>query len=124
MAFGARDSFPLRVDPMSEFVVVSLAHLRWRILVAGSRMAFATTRSAYFLTRLHLFGRLVANVALSMTGKTCARAGHRMTARAIGPLLTALISRVSFVGKLDSERLPLGKVYDRWLHRRYALVTI
>jgi len=124
MAFGARYPFPLRVDPMCELIIVSLAHLRRRILVAGSRVAFATTRAADFLTRLHLFGRLVANVALSMTGKSCARAGQRMAARTIGPLLARLVSRVRLVGKLDSERLSLGKVNDRRLHRRYALVTI
>lgn len=124
MTLAASNPLALCMNLMGESEVVSLAHLRRWILVARDRMTLATTRTAHLLARLHLFGSLVANVALSMTGKSCTSTSHCMAARTIGPLLTALISRMSLMRKLDSERLALGKVDDRRLDRRYALVTI
>jgi len=124
MTFRASNPLSLRVSLMCESVVVSLTHLRRRLLVACNRMTLAATRAADFLARLHLFGSLVANVALSMTGKSCSRAGDCVAARAIGSLLACLIRRMGLVRKLDAERLALGKVNHRRLHGRYSLVTI
>ena len=124
MTLGATDSFALRVDLMSESVIVGLAHLRRRLLVSRGRMAFATARAAYFFTRLHLIWRLMADVALAMCRKTCSRARYDVAARTIGSLLACLISRVSSMRKLNAETLPLWERHNRRLHSRYAFVAV
>ena len=124
MTFRAIDSFTLRVDLMIESEPVSSAHHRRRRLVARSRVTFAAACSTYSLARFHLLRRFMTDVTFLVSGKSGSRARNRVTVRALGSPLAALISRVCLVRELCPEALPFREGQHFGLHRRYSFVAV
>jgi hypothetical protein len=77
-----------------------------------------------FLSGFDEIGRLVTDVALPVTRERPHRALDRVTLSTVCTALTANVSRVRLVRKLQPERLSGRKSLHRWFDRGNSIVTV